>query len=123
MKTKSKRNYNSDEEDNLNQEPEFIRVFLYDTNFDVKLKASLEEEEQAALKASGVVEMASEDKLTVLQRKMKMNINERTSKILTAITTMKRGLKSSNKGGFRTLRKMDSLEDTSSRDSENYDSD
>ncbi|XP_056003391.1 uncharacterized protein LOC130049584 [Ostrea edulis] len=74
-------------------------VFLYDTNYDLNLKATREAEGQAALKASGDLEVTDEDKLTVIQKKIKnqkritVNIDGRTSKILQEIKQMKRDIK------------------------------
>ncbi|XP_056004040.1 uncharacterized protein LOC125661033 isoform X1 [Ostrea edulis] len=91
--------YDKDVDDRLNHCPMFVRVFLYDTNYDLNLKATREAEGQAALKASGDLEVTDEDKLTVIQKKIKnqkritVNIDGRTSKILQEIKQMKRDIK------------------------------
>ncbi|XP_062570595.1 uncharacterized protein LOC134232613 [Saccostrea cucullata] len=79
----------------------FVRVFLYDTNFDLQLKKTRDAEGQAAIRASGKLEVTDEDKFTLLQRKIKRQkqtikeIHDHTSKILSEIREMKRDKKPS----------------------------
>ncbi|XP_061170920.1 uncharacterized protein LOC133180401 [Saccostrea echinata] len=108
-----------DDDDEFNKSPMFVRVFLYDTNFDLQLKRTRDAEGQAALKASGNLEVTDEDKFTLLQSKIKRQkqtikeIHDMTSKILSEIREIKRD------------KKPLSVSDSTSSDEsdENYDSD
>ncbi|XP_055999756.1 transient receptor potential cation channel subfamily M member 2-like [Ostrea edulis] len=67
-------------DDKLNDSPVFVRVFLYDTNFDVKLKKTREAEGHAALKAKREMDIAEKDKIMVLKEKIqKMKTDFKTS--------------------------------------------
>ncbi|XP_062602906.1 transient receptor potential cation channel subfamily M member 2-like [Saccostrea cucullata] len=87
------------DDDELNKSPMFVRVFLYDKNFDLNLKDTNEAEGQAALKASGDLDTNDEDKITVLQRKMKRHkkltrsIDGRTSKIMSEVMQIKKNIR------------------------------
>ncbi|XP_071147662.1 uncharacterized protein [Mytilus edulis] len=61
------------EEATLNHRPMFVRVFLYNTNFDLKLKTTKEAEGNGALKAKGEIDLMEVDRFTMLQRQMENN--------------------------------------------------
>ncbi|XP_056004039.1 transient receptor potential cation channel subfamily M member-like 2 isoform X2 [Ostrea edulis] len=77
----------SNHQSNVNKNPMYFRVFIYDANFDLKLDETLDAEGKAALEASGDLEGTDEDKLTVLQtevenhKRVTNKIEERTNKI------------------------------------------
>ncbi|XP_061170919.1 uncharacterized protein LOC133180400 [Saccostrea echinata] len=91
--------FDDEDDDELNKSPMFVRVFLYDKNFDLNLKETHDAEGQAALKASGDLDTKDEDKITVLQRKMKRHkkitrsIDGRTSKIMSEIMQIKKNIR------------------------------
>ncbi|XP_071147009.1 transient receptor potential cation channel subfamily M member 1-like [Mytilus edulis] len=57
----------------LNYRPMFVRVFWYNTNFDLKLKTTKEAEGNGALKAKGEIDLSEVDRITMLERKMDTN--------------------------------------------------
>ncbi|CAC5421434.1 unnamed protein product [Mytilus coruscus] len=58
------------ETDKLNDNPMFVRVFLYNANFDLRLQSTKEAEGIAALKSKGTMEVMEEDKISILQKQM-----------------------------------------------------
>ncbi|XP_052082915.1 uncharacterized protein LOC127720376 isoform X2 [Mytilus californianus] len=57
----------------LNYRPMFERVFLYNSNFDLKLKTTKEAEGNGALRAKGEIDISENDRITMLQRQMDTN--------------------------------------------------
>ncbi|XP_071145517.1 uncharacterized protein [Mytilus edulis] len=70
----------------LNRGPMFVRVFLYNTNFDLKLKSTNEAEGNGAMKAKGEIDIMETDRITKLQTQLDSNsskleqLNERNDK-------------------------------------------
>ncbi|VDI37294.1 Hypothetical predicted protein [Mytilus galloprovincialis] len=60
----------------LNHRPMFVRVFLYNTNFDLKLKTTKEAEGSGALHAKGEIDLTEVDRITMLQQQMDNNSNK-----------------------------------------------
>ncbi|XP_052083008.1 uncharacterized protein LOC127720463 isoform X2 [Mytilus californianus] len=64
----------------------FVRVFLYNTNFDLKLKSTNEAEGNGAMKAKGEIDIMETDRITKLQAQLDSNsfkleqLNERNDK-------------------------------------------
>ncbi|XP_052082938.1 transcription initiation factor TFIID subunit 1-like [Mytilus californianus] len=64
----------------------FVRVFLYNTNFDLKLKSTNEAEGNGAMKAKGEIDIMETDRITKLQVQLDSNsskleqLNERNDK-------------------------------------------
>ncbi|XP_052083007.1 transient receptor potential cation channel subfamily M member-like 2 isoform X1 [Mytilus californianus] len=74
------------DETTLNRGPMFVRVFLYNTNFDLKLKSTNEAEGNGAMKAKGEIDIMETDRITKLQAQLDSNsfkleqLNERNDK-------------------------------------------
>ncbi|VDI08563.1 Hypothetical predicted protein [Mytilus galloprovincialis] len=93
----------NDKNTSLNYYPMFVRVFLYNTNFDLKLKTTKEAEGNGALKAKGEIDLMEVDRITMLQRQMDTNnkkqekhndkIDRRTQKMTTRLRNMDTTLK------------------------------
>ncbi|XP_063397476.1 transient receptor potential cation channel subfamily M member 3-like [Mytilus trossulus] len=79
---------NDDYEDEatLNRGPMFVRVFLYNTNFDLKLKSTSEAEGSGAMKSKGEIDIMETDRITKLQTQLDSNsfnidqLNEKSDK-------------------------------------------
>ncbi|CAC5421436.1 unnamed protein product [Mytilus coruscus] len=65
----SSNSYDS-ERDKLKENPMFIRVFLYNADYDLKLKSTEEAERIGAARSKGKIEITEEDKITKLQNQM-----------------------------------------------------
>ncbi|XP_061190350.1 protein IWS1 homolog A-like [Saccostrea echinata] len=72
----------------FNKIPMFIRVFIYDSNYDLKLRKTREIEGQAALITKGEMDISEEDKIVELkrklikhQKKLQKSINENIKKM------------------------------------------
>ncbi|XP_061186810.1 transient receptor potential cation channel subfamily M member 2-like [Saccostrea echinata] len=63
--------YKEEGDKKLNKHPMFVRVFLFDTNFDIKLRKTRKVEGYAALQARREMDIAEEDKISVLKKEMK----------------------------------------------------
>lgn len=80
--------WNDDYEDEatLNRGPMFVRVFLYNTNFDLKLKSTSEAEGSGAMKSKGEIDIMETDRITKLQAQLDSNsfnidqLNEKSDK-------------------------------------------
>ncbi|XP_063408848.1 transient receptor potential cation channel subfamily M member 2-like [Mytilus trossulus] len=53
-----------EDEKSLNRGPMFVRVFLYNTNFDLKLKSTTEAERNGTMKAKGEIDIMETDRIT-----------------------------------------------------------
>ncbi|XP_063448005.1 uncharacterized protein LOC134727554 [Mytilus trossulus] len=58
------------ERDKLKTNPMFVRVFLYNADYDLKLKSTEEAERIGAARSKGKIEITEEDKITKLQNQM-----------------------------------------------------
>ncbi|XP_076071915.1 uncharacterized protein LOC143043519 [Mytilus galloprovincialis] len=58
----------------FNSFPMFVRVFLYDTNFDLKLEDTDKAEGHGALMAKGEIDVTEADQITILQTKLDSNL-------------------------------------------------
>ncbi|XP_052074168.1 transient receptor potential cation channel subfamily M member-like 2 [Mytilus californianus] len=56
----------------LNGKPMFVRVFLYNTNYDLKLQSTKDEEGIGTSKSKGTLEVMEEDTVTILQKQMEI---------------------------------------------------
>ncbi|CAC5374193.1 unnamed protein product [Mytilus coruscus] len=65
----SSNSYDS-ERDKLKENPMFVRVFLYNADYDLKLKSTEEAERLGAARSKGKIEITEEDKITKLQNQM-----------------------------------------------------
>ncbi|XP_076107444.1 transient receptor potential cation channel subfamily M member 7-like [Mytilus galloprovincialis] len=63
-------NSSESEGEQLKKNPMFVRVFLYNADYDLKLKSTEEAERNAAARSKGKIEITEEDKLTKLQNQM-----------------------------------------------------
>ncbi|XP_061190728.1 transient receptor potential cation channel subfamily M member 2-like [Saccostrea echinata] len=54
----------------LNKVPMFVRVFIYDSNYDLKLRKTRKTEGQAALSTKGEMDISEENKITEMSRKL-----------------------------------------------------
>ncbi|CAC5386136.1 unnamed protein product [Mytilus coruscus] len=64
----------------LNASPMFVRVFIYNTNFDLLLAATKEVEQRCVMKSRGKINVMEEDKMEDLQRQI-ANMNRKLEKI------------------------------------------
>ncbi|XP_052074299.1 uncharacterized protein LOC127712112 isoform X1 [Mytilus californianus] len=65
----SSNSYDS-ERDKLKENPMFVRVFLYNADYDLKLKSTEEAERIGAVRSKGKIEITDEDKITKLQNQI-----------------------------------------------------
>ncbi|XP_076107440.1 uncharacterized protein LOC143075763 [Mytilus galloprovincialis] len=61
---------NKSERNKLKKNPMFVRVFLYNADYDLKLKSTEEAERTGAVRSKGKIEITEEDKITKLQNQM-----------------------------------------------------
>ncbi|XP_052074304.1 uncharacterized protein LOC127712112 isoform X5 [Mytilus californianus] len=62
--------YYESERDKLKKNPMFVRVFLYNADYDLKLKSTEEAERIGAVRSKGKIEITDEDKITKLQNQI-----------------------------------------------------
>ncbi|CAC5385234.1 unnamed protein product [Mytilus coruscus] len=84
------RNKEGEEVEEVNHRPMFVRVFLYNTNFDLKLKTTSEAEGNGALNAKGEIDFIEVDRMTIPQQNDRNE--KRNEKIMRRLQTIDNSL-------------------------------
>ncbi|XP_062575810.1 transient-receptor-potential-like protein [Saccostrea cucullata] len=120
------RAYKEEAAGKLNSSPMFVRVFLFNTNFDIRLRKTRKVEGYAALQARREMDIAEEDKITVLRKEiktMKRNIMENNQKLMDELKKISQKLAQQEESPKRRSRLSSSRQSKSSTSSSSEDSD